>query len=115
MKKSKQYAQEIIDQYILTDKETAIKGAGVAAIIGLCEEYEQIKKARNLVGKGGIGYNGILNVLKEQHLKWLSICRHVNKEVVLLNDDGWLMFVSNKMPGLYPNLMEIIQQKKKTN
>jgi hypothetical protein len=109
MKKSKEYAKEIIDTYINTDAQTAIKTAGVEAIRGLCQEYEEIKKRRNLIREDGISYNGILGVLKELNVKWLSICKHVNKEVKLLDEDGWISFIESSMPGIYPNFIKSIR------
>lgn len=108
MKKSKEYAEEIIKKYVETDAETAIKTTAVQAIQGLCREYEEISKQRKLVRDNGISYNGMLNLLKELHIKWLSICRHVNKEVELLDERGWLNFVEETMPGIYPNLITVV-------
>jgi hypothetical protein len=108
MKRSKEYAKDILDKYILTDAQTAINTAGVAAIQGLCAEYKQIEKMRNLVRNDGISYNGILSLLKELNTKWLSICTHVNKEVLLLDENGWVNFVRDQMPGLYPNFIKIL-------
>lgn len=108
MKKSKEYAKEILDKYIETDADTAIKTSGLQAIQALCKEYEEISKQRKLIRRDGISYNGMLSLLQELHIKWLSICRKVNKEVKLLDEDGWLNYIEETMPGLYPNLIKKI-------
>ena len=40
--------------------------------------------------------------------KWTSICRHVNKEVLLLNERAFLDVIEEKMTMVYPNLMQIV-------
>lgn len=104
--KAKEYAQIILDKYIETDVETCIMTAGVETIQGLCREYEDLVKKRNIVRENGIGYSAMLNLLREFNLKWLSICRHVNKEVLLLDEEGWSGFIEETMPGVYPNYIQ---------
>jgi hypothetical protein len=106
--KAKEYAKIILDKYIETDVQTCIQTAGVQTIQGLCAEYEELCKKRNLIRTDGIGYNGMLNLLKEFNIKWLSICRHVNKEVLLLDENGWSGFIQDTMPGIYPNYIQTI-------
>lgn len=102
MKKAKEYAKEIIETYIEKDTNAALKKAAEANKC-LFGEYEEIVKIRKISQ-----YPAMLSLLKEQHLKWVSICRHVNKEVELLNEKGFLNVIEDKMTMIYPNLLQIL-------
>ena len=102
MKKAKEYAKEIIDTYIEKDKDEALKKAAYA-VKDLFNEADELNKVRKISN-----YGPMLAVLKEQHLKWVSICRRVNKEVILLNERAFLEVIEERMTMIYPNLMAII-------
>lgn len=102
MKKAKEYAKEIVDTYIEKNEEAAIDMAGeiIKCLFQESSEIQNQRKIRN--------YGPMLAVLKEQHMKWLSICRHVNKEVHILPEKAFLEVIRETMTMIYPNLMEII-------
>lgn len=103
MKKAKQYATEILEAYVNHNEAEVLKVAA-ASIKDLFAEVDEIQKARKAVQ-----YRALLNILKEQHIKWLSICRIVNKEINILNEGAFLGVVEAKMTMIYPNLMAIIE------
>lgn len=102
MKKAKEYAKEIVDTYIEKNEEAAIDKAGeiLQCLFKESVEIQNQRKIRN--------YRPMLAVLKEQHVKWLSICRHVNKEINILPEKAFLQVIKETMTMIYPNLMEII-------
>lgn len=102
MKKAKEYASEIIKEYVEKDESAAYVKAA-QSVKDLFSESEEIQKMRNVRN-----YAPMLSILKEQHLKWQSICRHVNREINILNDRAFLMVIEEKMTMIYPNLMQII-------
>lgn len=102
MKKAKEYATEIIEVYVEKDAAEAVKKAA-QSIRDLFNEVEEIQKARSIRN-----YGPMLSVLKEQHLKWVAICRSVNKEIPLLRENGFLDVIKEKMTMIYPNLMQIV-------
>lgn len=102
MKKSKEYAKEIVETYINENEKAALsKAAGIVKQLFI--EEGEIRTARKVTN-----YAPMLAILKEQHLKWVSICRHVNKEVLLLNERAFLDVIQEKMTMIYPNLMQIV-------
>lgn len=103
MKKSKEYAKEILDTYIEKNQADALTKAA-SIVKELFAECKEIEKQRKITA-----YPAMLNVLKEQHIKWLSISRKVNAEVILLNENAFLEVIEKKMTMIYPNLMAIIR------
>lgn len=102
MKKAKEYAKEIIETYVDKNEGEALVLAA-QTVKELFKESEELQKARRVTN-----YAPMLAILKEQHLKWTSICRHVNKEVLLLNERAFLDVIEKKMTMVYPNLMQIV-------
>ena len=102
MKKSKEYAKEIVETYINENEKAALSKAD-GIVKQLFIEEGEIRTARKVTN-----YAPMLAILKEQHLKWVSICRHVNKEVLLLNERAFLDVIQEKMTMIYPNLMQIV-------
>jgi len=102
MKKAKEYAKEIIETYVEKNQHEALV-LGAQVVKELFKESEEITKARKVTN-----YAPMLAILKEQHLKWTSICRHVNKEVLLLNDRAFLDVIEERMTMIYPNLMKLV-------
>ena len=102
MKKAKEYAKGIIETYVDKNEGEALVLAA-QTVKELFKESEELQKARRVTN-----YAPMLAILKEQHLKWTSICRHVNKEVLLLNERAFLDVIEEKMTMVYPNLMQIV-------
>jgi hypothetical protein len=102
MKKAKEYAQEIINTYIEQNQDAALVKAA-QTVKDLFTEVSEITQARNITR-----YQPMLAVLKEQHVKWISICKHVNKEINLLNDQAFLQTIEQEMTMIYPNLLKIL-------
>ena len=102
MKKAKEYAKEILD--IAEDEDLAaalIKAA--QTVKDLFAEYEEIIKMRKITK-----YAAMLAVFKEQHIKWVAVCRRVNDRYAMLNENAFLEVIQEKMTMIYPNLMQII-------
>jgi hypothetical protein len=104
MKKAKEYSMEIIETYIEKSEREALELAA-QTLKDLFKESEEIEKTRHVTN-----YAPMLAILKEQHLKWVAICRKVNKEIVLLNlnERAFLDAIEQKMTMIYPNLMQIV-------
>ncbi len=102
MKKAKEYAKEIIETYVdKNEREALIKAA--QSLKDLFTESTEIQTQRKITNSASM-----LAVLKEQHLKWVAICRNVNKEINLLNERAFLDVIEEKMTMIYPNLMQIV-------
>lgn len=102
MKKAKEYSKEIIETYVEKNEREALVLAA-QTVKELFKESEEIQKTRRVTN-----YAPMLAILKEQHLKWVAICRNVNKEIVLLNERAFLDVIEEKMTMVYPNLMKIV-------
>ena len=102
MKKAKEYSMEIIEIYIQKGEREALELAA-QTVKDLFKESDEIQKTRRVTN-----YAAMLAILKEQHLKWVAICRKVNKEIVLLNERAFLDVIQEKMTMIYPNLMQIV-------
>jgi hypothetical protein len=102
MKKAKEYAKEIIETYIEKNQQDALV-LGANIVKELFKESEEIGVTRKVANAAPM-----IAILKEQHLKWVSICRHVNKEILLLNERAFLDVIEEKTTIIYPNLMEIM-------
>lgn len=102
MKKAKEYAKEIIETYI-EKNESQAKYKAAEIVKDLFAECKEIENKRKITK-----YAALLAILKEQHLKWVAICRNVNKEINLLNERAFLDVIEQKMTMIYPNLMQIV-------
>jgi hypothetical protein len=102
MKKAKEFAKEIVETYIIKDQDEALALAA-QTVKDLFKESIDIRDTRRATN-----YGPMLAILKEQHLKWISICRHVNKDILLLNERAFLDVIEEKMTMTYPHLIRII-------
>jgi hypothetical protein len=101
MKKAKEYAIDILDTYIKTDQETAIRlAAGI--VKELFNEVIELQKLRKV---GTVG--PLYAIFKEQHIKWVAICNRVNKEIPLLNEWAFVQNIEAHMTMVYPSLIRL--------
>ncbi len=109
MKKAKEYAHEILAANVISREK--LQECLTDTIVSLYNEYKELEGQRNIIRIDGVSYLSMLNLLKEFHVKWVSISNRVNKQGKLLDNDIWLEFVKETMPGLYPNLLNLMNNR----
>lgn len=101
MKRAKEYAKEIIETFINGDKDSAINKASETIKLLAVDELNEIKTQRKVAID-----TGLIGIFREQNNKWKSIVRHVNKEIEILEENGF----SNCIGMFYPKITDFINK-----
>ena len=90
MKKSKEYAKEIVEH-----KDGLNAGIG-ECFFSLLKEIEYLSKVRNIRSN-----DALASIIREIDDKWKAICRHVNKhtEERTMEEAVFIHLLSDKVPG----------------
>ena len=101
MRKAKEYAQEYIEK-VFQKKESKELVLGDILIFGYFQDFEVIRKARNIDANFGTN-EVVIPILKELSAKWRSMSAHINKHIVSVSSDPETITIIN--PDGYKNHM----------
>jgi hypothetical protein len=94
MKKAKEYAKEFVGG-VPYKNEQEINNKIFKILTAFLDEVQTIAKMRHTKSN-----STFLSIIKEQHRKWISFARHVNKMtgIQIIREDGFKDYVEFKLP-----------------